>query len=85
LLLVLGEFIHHFVEVHPKQAAQLLHDPIQCTFGSDIILYFHDVHQIRVLKCTCVVKVGKHHIPPPHELGLQACSHGYGEVEIRVL
>jgi hypothetical protein len=33
LLLILGEFIHHFIEVHLEWAAQLLHDPIQCTLG----------------------------------------------------
>jgi hypothetical protein len=85
LLLILGEFSHHFVEVHPEWDAQFLHDPIKCTFGGAIVLYLHDIHQERVQQCARVVKVCEHYIPSIHELGLQACRHGCGEVKIGLL
>jgi hypothetical protein len=78
-----SSFIHNFIEVHFKQAAQYLHDPIQCKFSSAVILYLHDVHKKWVQQYACVIKINEHHIPPLHELGLQACSHGCGQVKTK--
>jgi hypothetical protein len=60
LFIILGEFIHDFVEVYSIWAIEILHHPIQCTFGIVVILYLQDFCKKWIQQYNCAVKISEH-------------------------